>query len=87
MTALSIAGFIIFPIEYLMDFVIINGVLHWITDLITSRINARLYNNENKHWFYIGIGFDQFIHAVCLIYTYEYYSSLDSFPYFFQLIF
>ena len=73
--------------KLLLDFVLINGILHWFTDLITSKINARLFQMENKHWFYMGIGVDQFIHGACLVYTYEYYTSLDSLPYFFQLIF
>ena len=71
----------------ILDFIIVNAILHWVTDLITSRINARLFQLENKHWFYMGIGIDQFIHGACLVYTYEFYKSLDTLPYFFQLIF
>lgn len=47
--------------------VLINGVLHWITDYVTSRINAKLWAAEQRGWFFVMIGFDQFIHAATLI--------------------
>jgi len=46
-----------------------NGLLHFITDYITSRINSRLWKLENKHWFFTMIGFDQLIHYACLFFT------------------
>jgi hypothetical protein len=51
-------------------FVLTNGILHFITDYNTSRINAELYKRENKHDFFVMIGCDQFIHALCLIWTF-----------------
>lgn len=43
-------------------FGIIQFVTHTIIDYITSRINKKLWINEEVHTFFIMIGFDQFIH-------------------------
>ena len=58
------------PMTALM-FVGVNGVLHWITDYFTSRLNARLWKEEKRHAFFIGIGFDQVIHYSCLFISYK----------------
>jgi len=41
----------------------VNGVAHFATDYVTSRINSRLWAAKNVHWFFVGVGFDQLIHA------------------------
>lgn len=51
--------------------VVLNALLHWITDYITSRINSYLWRKEMRHWFFVGIGADQMIHYTCLLLTYE----------------
>lgn len=53
----------------LVRFVIFNGVAHWLTDYVTSRMNKRLLaaGQGSHHWFFVGVGFDQFIHTVCLM--------------------
>lgn len=50
---------------------VVNGILHWVTDFITSRINSRLWKNNQRHWFFTMIGVDQMIHYTCLLYTYQ----------------
>jgi hypothetical protein len=50
-------------------FALINGICHWITDFITSRINSHLVKLESKHWFFTCIGFDQAIHITTLLLT------------------
>lgn len=50
---------------------LVNVALHWVTDYVTSRINAYLWRNEMRHWFFVGIGADQLIHYICLLLTYE----------------
>jgi hypothetical protein len=49
--------------------------LHWITDYFTSRQTSRLYA-EKKYYgfpaFFSVIGLDQWIHAACLLLSYEY---------------
>ena len=52
-------------------YVIVNAILHWITDYFTSRLNSYLWKKEMRHWFFVGIGFDQVIHYGCLLYTYD----------------
>src|SRR4051812_8255145 len=48
------------------QFAIVNGCLHFLTDMITSRITAYLWAKERRHDFFVTIGFDQLIHATCL---------------------
>lgn len=50
----------------ILGFAVVNGVLHFITDAITSRINARLWKAERVHDFFVGVGADQFAHALAL---------------------
>jgi len=76
----------IFEWQEALLFGLINGALHWVTDFFTSKLNHKLNQFPNKHYFFIGIGFDQFIHAACLLLTFEYYyeqSFFDTFPNFF----
>ena len=43
--------------------IVLNGAAHLATDYITSRINSRLWAVKEVHWFFVGVGFDQLIHA------------------------
>lgn len=52
-----------------IQWTLINAALHWVTDYNTSRLNARL-KKESVHYFFVGIGFDQMIHYLCLFGTY-----------------
>ena len=58
-----------FDLNLIIAWVSANGLLHFATDYVTSRINARLWKLENKHWFFTMIGFDQVIHYACLFFT------------------
>lgn len=51
-------------------FLIVNGLLHWITDFFTSRL-ANYYRERNDDRHYWVSGFDQFIHSSTLLYTYD----------------
>lgn len=44
-------------------------VAHWVTDYFTSRLNKRLWESGNTHNFFVGIGFDQLLHAIQIILT------------------
>lgn len=53
-------------------FAIITGILHFIIDGITSRITSYFWKKENRHWFFVTIGFDQAVHMSCLILLLKY---------------
>jgi hypothetical protein len=42
-------------------------MLHVPVDFVTSKINKKLWDDKNIHWFFVSVGFDQWIHAVVLI--------------------
>lgn len=50
----------------------VNGILHFITDYITSRITSKLWQKEDYHNFFVVVGFDQLIHYTCLFGTMMY---------------
>lgn len=53
-------------------FPIITFFCHTITDYITSRENAKLWEKNKVHDFFVCIGFDQWLHYVQLFLTYWY---------------
>lgn len=50
-------------------FLAANMAAHFVQDAITSRINARLWMADQRHWFFVGIGADQLLHYVTLFVT------------------
>lgn len=52
-----------------IGWVVVNGILHWAVDSITSKINVKLWKEERRHEFFCMIGFDQLIHYGCLFTT------------------
>lgn len=53
-----------------LGFSAITFFLHWCTDYFTSRINTKLWNKGEVHYFFVSIGFDQVLHYVQLFGTY-----------------
>lgn len=53
----------------LLLFVGVNGLLHFATDFVTSRITSRLWQQQREHDFFVVVGFDQLIHQVTLAAT------------------
>jgi hypothetical protein len=51
---------------------LLNAGLHWATDWCTSRITKRLWAAGDVHNFFVVIGADQLIHAMCLLWTAAY---------------
>ena len=55
--------------EIALYWVMLNSLLHFATDYVTSRINSYLWNKGDVHNFFVMVGFDQLIHYVCLFGT------------------
>mgnify|MGYP003336378776 CR=1 FL=1 len=69
---LTVLGFII-PINFL--WLIVNAILHGLTDYVTSRLTTKLWLAEKRHWFFVTIGADQSIHFTCLFVSYYFLCS------------
>ena len=61
---------------WMLLFVPITFVCHWITDYYTSRINSKLWADKKVHYFFVSIGFDQFLHYAQLLITFAILSQL-----------
>lgn len=71
---LTILVLIPFQLDILLfaTWVGLNGVLHFITDAITSRISSKLFAKD-WHNFFVVVGLDQLIHYVTLIVTFSWF--------------
>lgn len=49
----------------------IQFVTHTMIDFVTSKINSSLWKQGRTHYFFVSIGFDQFLHLLIL------FSSID----------
>jgi hypothetical protein len=56
-----------------LEFCLLNGVIHWGTDFLTSKGTTYFYGKENNYLFFGTIGIDQFIHISTLLLTYSYF--------------
>jgi hypothetical protein len=54
---------------YGLTFAGITFGLHFAQDWLTSRINSKLWQANQRHWFFVGIGADQLLHYVLLALT------------------
>lgn len=60
---------------HVITFVAVNGVAHFAIDYVTSRISSKLWAKGQVHNFFVCIGFDQALHMVTLIATYNWLLS------------
>lgn len=51
-------------------FAVVNGIIHFAVDYVTSRVSSKLWADGKIHWFFVTIGFDQMLHAITLFSTY-----------------
>jgi hypothetical protein len=58
------------PIMFIAINFLINFLAHTVTDFFTSRLGKYYWQKEERHNFFIVIGFDQFLHAVVLVLSY-----------------
>ena len=60
----------IFFLPFGLLFALVNAGLHFVTDYCTSRATSKLWQNNQRHWFFVVIGLDQAIHMTCLFVSY-----------------
>lgn len=54
------------PPSLVFLFILVNGILHFVTDYFTSRITAKLWAEQKTHEFFVVVGFDQFLHHLAI---------------------
>jgi len=59
-----------------IKYAILNGFIHMGVDYVSSRMSKKFYFKNKMKEFWIVIGFDQFLHTVSLIGTYELFKML-----------
>lgn len=63
--------------ENLTKFVLLNSLVHFVQDAITSRVAAQLYETR-RHDFFVIIGLDQVLHLSLLVWTASYFTILTT---------
>jgi len=61
-----------FSLKQLLPWIVINGLLHFIIDYVTSRVTSYLWVEKEVHNFFVVIGLDQMLHVICLLTTFVY---------------
>lgn len=57
--------------KFMVLFPAVTFICHTVTDYFTSRLNTKLWNSKEVHWFFVGVGFDQWLHYLQLFLTYK----------------
>jgi hypothetical protein len=75
---LILHALILYPIPLLLInpyWALVNGLLHWPIDHLSSKYTEYFHEEENYYGFFTVIGADQAIHLTLLIYTYFLFGS------------
>lgn len=51
-------------------FALINAVMHAGVDFVSSRMSSAAYKKNDMHMFWVIIGADQYLHMLCLVWSY-----------------
>ena len=51
-------------------YALVNGAVHMVVDFVTSRVNAKNWADKKVRAFWLGVGFDQFLHVATLALTF-----------------
>lgn len=52
-------------------FTVINVLIHFSIDFVTSRVTSKLWAKGEVHNFFVVVGFDQALHMATLYFTYQ----------------
>jgi len=63
--------FLLFIEYYRLPFFLILFATHLCIDFVTSKLNTYLWKNNQRHYFFVSIGFDQFLHIATILYFAE----------------
>jgi hypothetical protein len=54
------------PISTVVEYVVVNGMIHGLIDICTSRMSTYFWNKKSWHNFFAVIGGDQLLHQLTL---------------------
>lgn len=63
------------PLQETLAFIGTTFICHTITDYFTSRLNSKLWAGQKVHYFFVSVGFDQILHYVQLLITFQILSN------------
>lgn len=52
-------------------YALVNGLLHFATDFVSSRLTTHFWNKKDTHKFFVILGADQMLHSAALFATYK----------------
>ena len=55
------------------QFALVTFAAHFVTDWVTSRVTKKLWEKEERHWFFVVIGVDQALHMTALVVAWAYF--------------
>jgi len=64
-----VAVYSMFLLPFGVWFALLNGILHFATDYVTSRLTSKAWKEKKTHKFFTIIGVDQLIHSLCLVWS------------------